>query len=176
MQRLIRSLLGSALILLLAASSAFAATVVTVNFANAPTGTHFVGDARPSCTVSSLVVSCSSYELAGVGNTDATAALSTTYSATIDCENHGGQIVEVHQESATVASSTGALHPKNGRLVVPSLSSAPAPTAAQFEAMASCPNPNWTAVAVQGSITLSSFTYKLTFVGFTAPAITITGP
>jgi len=29
---------------------------------------------------------------------------------------------------------------------------------------------------VEGSVTLSSFTYTLTFAGFTSPYITITGP
>lgn len=177
MQRLLRALLASAMILMLGASSALAATVLTVNFANAPSGTHFVtGTATPTCSISALAVSCNSYELAGVGNANATATLDVGYSATVQCRNHGGKIVEVHSQITSVSASTGQLEPKNGRLAVPALSSAPAPTAAQFEALATCPNPNWTPEILTGSISLSSFVYALTFEGFTAPAITITGP
>jgi hypothetical protein len=158
-------------------TSAQAATTLTVDFGNAPQGTHFVtGTPTPSCTVTALVVNCNSYQLAGVGNTNATADLTVTYSATVQCRNHGGQIVEVHSQTTTVSSSTGQLEPKNGRLLVPALSSAPAPTAEEFEALATCPNPNWTAEILAGSITLTSFTYTVTFAGFTEPAIMITGP
>jgi hypothetical protein len=51
-----------------------------------------------------------------------------------------------------------------------------APTTAQVLAQATCPNPNWTPEVRSGtSITLSSFTYTVTFAGFSSPAITITG-
>jgi hypothetical protein len=177
MHRLVRAVFASTLILMLGASSALAAPVLTVNFANAPSGTHFVtGTATPSCSTTGLVVACNSYELAGVGNTNAEATLDVTYSATVQCRNHGGQIVEVHSQTTSVSSGTGQIEPKNGRLLVPALSSAPAPTAAQFEALATCPNPNWDAEILAGSIALSSFTYEVTFAGFTAPAISITGP
>jgi hypothetical protein len=177
MHRLMRAALGGALVLALSASSAMAATVLTVNFANAPTGTHFVtGTATPTCTTSGLVVSCNSYELAGVGGTNATATLDASFSATVQCRNHGGSIVEVHSQTTSVSSTTGQIEPRNGRLRVPSLSSAPAPSAGQFEALATCPNPNWTPEVLGSSITLSSFTYKVTFAGQTAAAITITGP
>ena len=59
---------------------------------------------------------------------------------------------------------------------MPALTSAPAPSEEEFEALATCPNPNWTAEILAGSITLSSFTYELTFAGFEEPAISITGP
>jgi hypothetical protein len=158
-------------------ASATAATVLTTNFANAPQGTHYVtGTPTPTCTVSGLVVSCNSYELAGVGNTNAEATLVASYTATVDCRNHGGQIVEVKAQVTGAESSTGQIEPKNGRLEVPALSSAPAPTAAEFAAKAVCPNGNWTAETRTSTIALSSFTYELTFAGFTEPAITITGP
>ena len=174
-----RFILASALTLALiglGAAGASAATL-TVNFANAPQGTHFVtGTPTPTCTVTGLVVNCNSYELAGVGNTNAEATLAVEYSATVQCRNHGGQIVEVHSQTTSVSSSTGQLEPKNGRLAVPALTSAPAPSEEEFEALATCPNPNWTAEILAGSITLSSFTYELTFAGFEEPAISITGP
>jgi hypothetical protein len=83
--------------------------------------------------------------------------------------------VEVKAQVIGAESSTGQIEPKNGRLEVPALTSAPAPTAAELEAQAVCPNPNWTKITQTASITLSSFTYELTFAGFDAPAITITG-
>jgi hypothetical protein len=159
------------------ASAASAAITTTINPAAAPTGTHFqVGTA--TCTVNSTtqLVTCSSYELAGVGNANATATLSTSYSATVQCRNRGGQIVEVKSQVATAPTTSGNLSPENGRLFVPSLSSSPVPTAASFEAQATCPNGNWTKETLAGSITLSSFTYTLHFAGFTGNYITITGP
>lgn len=158
-------------------SAALAAGTPVFNPAAAPQGTH-VQTGTPSCSFAAdgLTVVCSSYELAGVGNTNATATLATTYSATVDCRNRGGQIVEVKAQVETVPSTTGQLEPKNGRLLVPALTSAPAPTAAQFEAMAVCPNPNWTKVTQTASIALVSSVYTLTFEGFTEAYITIIDP
>jgi len=65
---------------------------------------------------------------------------------------------------------------RDGRLAVPALSSGSVPTNAAFEANATCPNGNWTKETLVSSITLSSFTYTLTFAGFNSPYITITGP
>jgi hypothetical protein len=175
MRRLALLILALVVAMLGFTTSASAAITTTVNFANAPTGTHFqVGTA--SCSMNGLVVTCSGFELAGVGNTDAVASLDVTYAATVQCRNHGGQIVEVHSQNVTVSSSTGTIEAKNGRLAVPELTSAPAPTAAQFEALATCPNPNWTTEVLASSIRIASFRYTLTFVGFANPAITITGP
>jgi hypothetical protein len=147
----------------------------SINPANAPNGTHFKSGTA-SCTVTGSGVSCSSFTLAGVGNTDATADLTATYTATVVCVNNGGNPSD-SQHQGTFTSSTGPvlLHPtKNGNLPVPSLS-ATAPTAADFLAQQTCPNPNWTPTLGSG-ITLTSFTYTLTFAGFSSPYITITGP
>jgi hypothetical protein len=162
------------LIVALFASAAWAPTVI--NPANAPTGTH-VQTGTPTCSVdaTTLLVTCSSYELAGVGNANATGSLQASYTATVQCRNNGGQIVEVKSQVTGAARTTGSLSPKNGRLAVPSLTSAPVPSAAEFEAQATCPNGNWTKELLGGTITLSSFTYTLTFAGFTGPYITITG-
>jgi hypothetical protein len=148
------------------------------NPANAPTGTHFSAGTSATCSVdpSTQLVTCSSYQLAGVGNSNATGALDTTYSATVNCTNHGGMLVPVKSSVQTAPTTTGSLSPKNGKLTVPSLNSGPVPTAAQFEAQATCPNGNWTKSLQGGSITLSSFTYTLTFAGFNGAFITITGP
>jgi hypothetical protein len=157
------------------ASSATASASQTTTFDpnNAPQGTH-VQTGSPSCTVSGLDVSCSSFELAGVGNTNATADLSVTYSATVVCINNGGNPSDSqHQGTFTASTSSGQLSPKNGRLTVPALS-VTAPTEQQFLEQQTCPNPNWTPT-IPGGITLSSFTYTVSFEGFSGAYITITG-
>jgi hypothetical protein len=165
------------LVLAVSASVALAAITTTINPANAPTGTH-LQTGTIGCTVdsSTLLVTCSTFELAGVGGANATGSLATSYSATVDCTNKGGNLVPVKSSVQTAPVNTGSLSPKNGRLSVPSLTSSPVPTAAQFEAAATCPNGNWTKSLAGGTITLTSFTYTLTFDGFTGAYITITGP
>jgi hypothetical protein len=158
-------------------TSAQGAITTITNPDAAPTGTH-LQTGTIGCSVNPLtqLVSCTAFELAGVGNANAVGTLATTYTATVQCRNHGGQIVEVKSQVKTVPATTGNLAPKNGRLAVTALSSSPVPTAAQFEALATCPNGNWTKELLGGTITLSSFTYTLHFVGFTGNYITITGP
>jgi hypothetical protein len=174
-QRFAVPVLGAAAVLLVALSAASAfATTTTFNAAAAPNGTH-VQRGTPSCSVNGLTVSCGSYQVAGVGNTNAMADLNVTYSATVVCSNGGGNPSDSqHQGSFTKGTSTGQLSPKNGRLTVPPLSSTP-PTEQEFLAQQTCPNPNWTPT-IPGGISVSSFTYTLDFVGFTGDYITITGP
>ena len=144
--------------------------------ANAPTGTHLQTGAI-TCSVSGLTISCSTYELAGVGNANARADLNGSFAATVDCRNHGGQVVEVKAQAKSAGVSTGELEPKNGKLAVPALSSGGStPTNSQFTASAVCPNGNWTKEVRGGTITLTSFIYTLRFVGFPPVYITITGP
>jgi hypothetical protein len=156
--------------------AAVATAETTIDPANAPTGTH-LQSGTPECSLNgSGGITCSSYDLAGVGNTNANASLTATYTATVKCRNHGGQIVEVKSQAESTPTSTGSLSPKNGKLTVPSLNSGPVPSASDFEAMATCPNGNWTKELESGTVTLSSFTYTLTFAGFSGAYITITGP
>jgi hypothetical protein len=142
----------------------------------APEGTH-VQTGSPSCAFAAdgLTVVCSTFELAGVGNTDATATLDATYSATINCTNRGGNLVEVHSQAVTTSSTTGEISPVNGRLTIPSLTS-DVPTEAEILEQADCPNPNWTPSVQAGSITLVSSLYTVTFEGFTGAYITIIDP
>jgi len=152
-----------------------APAATTVNSANAPQGTHYKsGTASCSVNSSTGAVTCSGFTLAGVGNTNVTANLSATYSATVVCINGGGNPSDSqHQGSFTQSATSGTLQPKNGNVTVPSLSTT-APTEQQFLAQQSCPNPNWTPT-LQGPITLTGFTYTVQFVGFSGPYITITG-
>jgi hypothetical protein len=150
------------------------AASATINPAAAPTGTH-LQTGTIGCTVDSLLVTCSAYELAGVGNANATATLDANYTATVQCRNHGGQIVDVKSQAEAAPTTTGRLRPKNGRLDVTALGS-DVPSAADFEAMAICPNGNWTKEFLNGTAALSDFKYTLHFTGFTGDFITITGP
>jgi hypothetical protein len=170
-------ILVSALLTLFFTTTAQAAVVTTIDPGAAPTGTH-LQTGTISCAVDSStgLVSCTAYELAGVGNADATATLNATYTATVQCRNHGGQIVDVKSQAKSAPTTTGKLRPKNGRLDVPALSSGPVPSASAFESQATCPNGNWTKELLDGTVTLSSFTYTLKFTGFTGFYITITGP
>jgi len=158
------------------ASAALATGTPVFNAAAAPQGTH-VQTGAPSCSfvTGTQNVTCSSFELAGVGNVNATATLTTVYSATINCTNRGGNLVEVHSQNVTTTTTTGQLSPVNGRLTIPALTST-APTEAQVLAQASCPNPNWTPSVQPGSITLVSSVYTVTFAGFTGAYITIIDP
>ncbi|MDH6153683.1 MULTISPECIES: hypothetical protein [Paraburkholderia] len=167
-----------ALVTLAAVLTAPAAWAET-NAANGPSGAHFAsGSAEPVCTVGTgdqaQDVSCSGTTIGGVGHTNATAMLSATYSGTVQCRNHGGQIVDVKTQATTASSSGQLTASKNGQLVVPPLSAA-APSAQQLLAQATCPNGNWTKQLEAGP-TLTNFVYTLAFAGFTGPYISVTGP
>jgi hypothetical protein len=165
----------STFVMVVAASAALATITTTIDPANGPTGAHFQAGTSATCTVSGATVSCSSYEIAGVGNANASGALNATYTATVLCSNNGvnkNNSVEAQTKFSAQPATTGNLNPKNGRLSVPALSTS-APSAPPA---GSCPNGNWTASFAAGSPTLDSFTYTLTFAGFTGAYITITGP
>jgi hypothetical protein len=176
MTKLLSSAFSFLLATMLTVPAAWAAIVTTTNPAGAPTGTH-LQTGTISCTVNptTQLVSCTSFELAGVGNANATGTLTASYSATVLCRNHGDQIVEVKTTVQSAPTSTGNLAPENGRLLVTALSSGPVPTAAQFFALATCPNKNWTK-ELSGSIELTVFTYTLQFADFPAVYLTIEGP
>lgn len=156
--------------LVLTASVGLAAT--TFDPSAAPSGTH-VQTGSPGCTVDGLTVTCASFELAGVGNTNAEASLSASYSATVDCTNKGGKLVPVKTQSVPAGASTGQIEPQNGRLTVPALSVS-APSEQAFLDAATCPNGNWTKSLAPGSPTLDAWTYTVSFAGFTGAYITIT--
>ena len=167
----------SMLVLAVSASVALATGTPVFNAAAAPSGTH-VQTGAPSCAFGpgALDVTCSSYELSGVGNTNATASLTAKYSATVDCRNNGGNVVATKTGTFTAGPVTAQLSPKNGRLTVPSLTVS-APTAQQFLAQQTCPNPNWTPeIRTPPGITFVSSVYTLSFAGFNGAFITITDP
>jgi hypothetical protein len=87
---------------------------------------------------------------------------------TIDCTNKGGNLVESHTTTFSDSNTTTVTSAKNGQLSVP------AQSASAFGAPHVCPNPNWTPSIRAGTLTLETFTYTLTFAGFSSPYITIT--
>jgi hypothetical protein len=137
--------------------------------ANAPGSSHLTSGS-PSCTVNAnLSIDCSAYVLGGVGNTNANVSLTASYTATIDCTNHGGNLVESHTSDFSASNSATLTPSRNGQLRVGARSVSP------FSAPQVCPNPNWTPSIRPGTLVLNSFTYTLTFVGFPNAYITIDG-
>src|SRR5215213_6824952 len=165
----------SVLVVALAAVPALAVT----NFNNAPSGAHYrQGSAEPVCTstttptTGAITVSCTGTQIAGVGNTNADLLLAVEGTANFVCHNPGNDdIVEPHSGTVSESTSTTLTPSRNGTLVVPSqtVTISPEEAAEQF----TCPNPNWTE-EFTGFSDLT-YTYSLTFAGFTAPAILITG-
>jgi hypothetical protein len=156
--------------------------VTTLNAAGSPSGSHIQSGSPITCVVTTTAIVCGgtgpsgSYQLNGVGNKNATGSLAANWSATVDCTNNGGQLVEVKSTVQSAPATTGSLSPDNGHLIVPQVSVG-TPTDEQFEAAAKCPNKNWTADVAPGDPTLVSFTYTLKFAGFQTAAISITaGP
>lgn len=143
-------------------------TADSFNSANAPGSSH-LRSGTPQCVVDDdFNVDCSAYVLGGVGNTNATVSLTADYSATIDCTNHGGNLVESHTSEFSDDTTATVPSTRNGQLRVP------AQSASAFDAPQVCPNPNWTPSIREGTLTLETFTYTLTFAGFSSPYITIT--
>jgi hypothetical protein len=168
------------LLIALFASAALAVTPGTYfptadsfNPANAPGSSHLAkGSPSPQCVVNaSLDVNCNAYTLGGVGHTNATVDLAANYTAIVDCFNPGtnpNNPVESHTTTFTAESTATVTSTKNGQLNVPAQSV----SAGQVGQV--CPNPNWTPRIRPGTLQLLSFTYTLTFEGFTSPYITIT--
>jgi hypothetical protein len=166
------------LLVALLASAALAVTPGTYtptadsfNPANAPGSSH-LASGTPSCTVNAdLSIDCSAYVLGGVGHTNATVSLVANYTAIIDCFNPGenpNNPVESHTATFSASSTATVASTRNGQLRVPAQSVSP------FSAPQVCPNPNWTPRIREGTLQLLSFTYTLTFAGFSSPYITIT--
>src|SRR5919198_1868042 len=172
----IAALAVSALLLMASAASAAVApgtytpTSGSFNSANAPGSSHLTSGS-PTCTVgSNLSVTCSPYVLGGVGHTNADVSLTANYTAIVDCFNGGtnkNNPVESHQTSFSPSSSTTVPSSKNGQLSVP------AQSASFSGAPVGCPNSNWTPKVRPGSVTLTDFTYTLTFAAFSSAYITI---
>jgi hypothetical protein len=150
-----------------------AAVVATVSPENAKSGTHLQAGAIGCSVGADLSVSCSGFELAGVGHTNAEVSLIANYTATVDCYNPGvnpNNPIESHETSFSAEQTFTVTSTKNGRLLVPATSVDPNAVAQ------GCPNPNWTPTIREGTLALTSFSYSLTFDDFENPYILVTGP
>jgi hypothetical protein len=158
----------SAAVALAVTPGTYTPTADSFNPANAPGSSHLSSGTVQCVVNSALDVNCSSYVLGGVGNTNANVSLSATYSATIDCTNHGGNLVESHTSTFSDSNSATLTPSRNGQLRVGSRS------VSAFNAPQVCPNPNWTPSIRAGTLVLETFDYTLTFAGFSSPYIEIT--
>jgi hypothetical protein len=147
----------------------------TLDEANTPGGGH-LQTGTIFCTVDEddLSVTCSSYELAGVGHTDVDVHLEAVWSATVLCNNPAGgknRNNEIEPHTTTFDADLDITVPstKNGRLRVPETSVSPGGTDDEL-----CPNGNWEIVLED--LQLESFEYSLTFPGEAGPALLIAEP
>jgi hypothetical protein len=152
------------------APGTYTPTADSFNSANAPGSSHLKSGTVQCVVNADLDVNCSPYVLGGVGNTNANVSLTASYSATIDCTNHGGNLVESHTSVFSASNAATLTSSKNGQLRVGARSVSP------FSAPQVCPNPNWTPSIRPGTLVLNSFTYTLTFAGFGSAYITISEP
>jgi hypothetical protein len=178
MKRLLFVLVSALLAIFATSTAAQAAIVVTIDFGDAPSGAHFANrSATPDCTVSGTTVNCNAYTIGGVGNTNANLLLTADYTAIVDCFNAGvnrNNPIESHETSFSEEQSATLTPSRNGQLAVGARTVSPG--GAELDDATTCPNANWDARIRGGTLTLVSFSYTLTFAGFTQPFITITGP
>ncbi|EFY89037.1 hypothetical protein MAC_04968 [Metarhizium acridum CQMa 102] len=141
----------------------------TPNPACAPNGAHIqTGSVTCHCNADQSVT-CDAFSICGVGNTNANVDLVSTYTATVQCRNHGGQIVDVKSQPITKTVPVHNLRTKNGCLTVPSESTT-APSSSDFTNQATCPNNNWTKELLGGTVA-DHFTFNLVSAGFDCPYI-----
>ena len=122
---------------------------------------HYKKGGQPVCTASGATVTCSTGQVAGLGNFDVVVSISFTATQGQLCHNPGNANVVAGQNPATGTGGAAVSIPagdiKNGTLTVPSIS-ATATITASSAADAGCPNPNWT-VTLGGPITVTGGTY-----------------
>jgi hypothetical protein len=169
-----RPVLGRSLAVLLSlAAVASAAITTSLDPTQAPQGTHLQTGSFACVVNPDQSVTCATFELAGVGHTNADVVLHASWTATVDCFNPGNNPnnpIESHETTFSATSQVTVTSAKNGRLSVPQQSVSPNAVAQ------GCPNPNWTPVIRPGTLALVSFVYQLTFEDFLSPYLVVTGP
>jgi len=107
----------------------------------------------PNCTeTASGDVTCTGL-ITGLGSDDADVSLTTFGTASVDCTNPGGQLVEAQADTSPSTETQTNLQPENGRLAFSITADAPTTLAEN-----PCPNGNWTATITDVEIT----SYQLT--------------
>jgi hypothetical protein len=118
---------------------------------------HFVtgGGNAPSCTDIGTQVQCTG-KVAGLGGTTFEITIEAPGTASVECENPGGNVAPGQDTAVDAAGSTGPQPtPRNGQFVFSLMTVAP--TVPNFP---TCPNPGWIAHVVDvtfGDATLSLF-------------------
>ena len=132
---------------------------------------HTLRPRAAQCTVAAnLDVTCSPYVLGRVGHTNADAALTASYPATIDCFNKG---TSKNNPARVPHDDLPGQQHGHGAVDEEGAGSAPQQSVSAFSAPQVCPNPNWMPQIRSGTLALNSFTYTLTFAGFSSTYITI---
>ncbi|KAK7591906.1 hypothetical protein V3481_006543 [Fusarium oxysporum f. sp. vasinfectum] len=133
-----------------------------------PSGAH-VQTGTPGCTCNlDGSITCNEFTVCGVGKTGATLVFQDTWTATVQCKNKGGQIVEVKSTDQDTSNNKNLTPDKHGCFIV-SGGTLSKPTDSDFTSQATCPNGNWQKIVDENSITRTSFTYTLTFNGCSTP-------
>lgn len=118
---------------------------------------HFIerGAGAPECRDIGTQVQCTG-KVAGLGGTTFEITVEATGTAIVECTNPGGNVAPGQNTSLTVSGSSGPQPtPRNGQFGFTLTSLAPA-----VPNVPTCPNPQWTATAVDvsfGDATLSLF-------------------
>jgi hypothetical protein len=153
----------------------------TLDFTQVKSGAHFdnaSGSTAPVCVVSAdFSITCGdgtsgtlSYQIDGVGHTNATLVFTADYEASFTCTNGGRQLVEAQAQAAAAAGTPLKIPSnKNGSITVPSASISAPVHVGDTGSGQPCPNRNWTWEIT--SVTLLDYNYTLTFDGFSEPFI-----
>jgi hypothetical protein len=137
-----------------------------------PSGAHLQSGTQ-QCECSGSQISCSSFEICGVGNTDASVQLESSCTATVTCTNRGLNTVDVKTQPVTASSNVVRANARNGCVRIPSVP-LNEPSTSQLEAAARCPNRNWRKSVVAGSVSCR-FSETVTFDGCQDPFTTVSG-
>jgi hypothetical protein len=122
---------------------------------------HYKKGGQPVCTATGDTVTCSSGEVAGLGNFDIFVDMTFTASQGQVCHNPGNTNSVPGQNPATGTGGGSVSIPgsevKNGSVTIPPISGT-ANIQASDAAGAGCPNPQWT-VTLEGPVTISGGQY-----------------
>jgi hypothetical protein len=139
----------------LIAVAAAAAVSFTASPALATSG-HFIenGAGAPQCTDIGLQVTCTG-KVAGLGGTTFEVTVAAPGIASVECENHGGNVAPGQDTAIDVAGSTGPQPtPRNGQAVFTITTDTPEP----LPPTPTCPNDGWEAHIVDVSFTTATLT------------------
>jgi hypothetical protein len=153
----------SLMVLAIAAVPALAQREKPTGNAQFQSGPTFMVNADNSVTVTGL--------LTGLGSDLVDVTLSVSATADVSCTNGGRQLVEAQQDIADVSTTEEDQQPENGRLELDITSPAPGTLSSN-----PCPNRNWTAAIIPGTVDVTSATLTLVQNNTTVAGTPITQP